>query len=328
MRGLIAGSGFGVPGSGLGRVGTSDSAVRRAADSDVDDDSGQGAIAERHEHARADDGQRVTRRARRTSARRAWERVRRRNEAHRRATRRRGRSGRWSLPAEECRAPSSSPPRLRACARAAQEKRRDGTSGSACAPRKSNTRPRSREIGSWRVEQRLRREGAERDDHLRLNRRRSAGTGTARTSAISSGSGLRLPGGRHLMHVGDVDLVAPKADRLDHLRQQLAGAADERHRPGCLRRRPAPRRRTSARRRVADAEHHLLPASVCSLQRVHSPMSSRIAGQGLRRRPHERHGQGGRFVVRRHGRRIRNGRGGFARRRAAGLSRVATPRRG
>ena len=52
--------------------------------------------------------------------------------------------------------------------------------------------------------------------------------------SISSGSGVRFPGGRHFDHVADVDVVArvigmPSFARgaFDHLSQQLAGPSDE-----------------------------------------------------------------------------------------------------
>ena len=98
--------------------------------------------------------------------------------------------------------------------------------------------------------------------------------------STSSGSGLRFCGGRHLMTFAMYTSLARQADRFDDLRQQLAGAADERHRPGRLRRRRAPRRRTSDR--PAGCRRRRRPAvrpSVCSLQRVQSPMSARSAAQ-------------------------------------------------
>ena len=57
--------------------------------------------------------------------------------------------------------------------------------------------------------------------------------------------------------VGDVDLRPVEADRGEHAVEQLAGAADERQRPGCPRRGRAPRRRTSRGLRVAVGEDQL-----------------------------------------------------------------------
>ena len=73
-----------------------------------------------------------------------------------------------------------------------------------------------------------------------------------------------------LDHVGDVDLVARQVHRLDHLRQQLARAADERDPLDVLvgARRLADEHQIGVR--IADAEHDLLAPSVCSLQREQS----------------------------------------------------------
>ena len=104
--------------------------------------------------------------------------------------------------------------------------------------------PRDRLVGP---QQRLRRELAERDDHLRLDdvdlpeQERLAGLDFVRLGVAV----LRRPA---LDHVRDVDVVALEADRLDDLRQQLPGAADERDALDVFVRARAPRRRTSGRR--------------------------------------------------------------------------------
>ena len=144
-----------------------------------------------------------------------------------------------------------------------------------------------------RPQQRLRRELAERDDHLRLDdvdlpeQERLAGLDFVRLGIAV----LRRPA---LDDVGDVDVVALEVDRLDDLRQQLAGAADERDRPARPRRRPAPRRRTSGRRSGLPTPNTIcVRPSVCSLQRVQSPMSvgsprAPAAALERRRRDHSR----------------------------------------
>ena len=48
-----------------------------------------------------------------------------------------------------------------------------------------------------------------------------------RQICVSCGVGVRLPGGRQGMHVGDVGLAAIEPDRRDHAVQQLAGTSDE-----------------------------------------------------------------------------------------------------
>ena len=117
------------------------------------------------------------------------------------------------------------------------------------------------------------RERAERDDHLRLDdvdlpeQERLARRDLVRLRIAV----LRRPA---LDHVGDVDVVARQLDRLDDLRQQLARRGRRTACPGCLRRRPAPRRRTSGPRSGLPTPNTICRRpSVCSLQRVQSPMS-------------------------------------------------------
>src|SRR3954469_13287133 len=75
-------------------------------------------------------------------------------------------------------------------------------------------------------QQRARREGAERDDDLRLDdvdlleQERLAGLHFVLL-------GIAVAGRPALDHVGDIDVLALQVDRLDDLRQQLAGAADK-----------------------------------------------------------------------------------------------------
>src|SRR5688500_18210085 len=77
------------------------------------------------------------------------------------------------------------------------------------------------------LEQRLRREFAERNDHARLDHFDLAEQeGLALLHLIAFG--VAVAGRPALDHVGDVDLVAGQADGLDDLGQQLAGAAHER----------------------------------------------------------------------------------------------------
>ena len=49
-----------------------------------------------------------------------------------------------------------------------------------------------------------------------------------RQICVSCGVGVRLPGGRHGNHVGDVGLAAVEPDRGDHPVEQLAGTSDKR----------------------------------------------------------------------------------------------------
>ena len=99
--------------------------------------------------------------------------------------------------------------------------------GTSRRSRHGQARPRRREIGSLRVQQRLRREGPERDHHLRLHhvdlpeQERLAG-------GHFVGLGVAVAGRPALEDVGDVDVLARVAHRLDDLGEQLAGAADER----------------------------------------------------------------------------------------------------
>ena len=99
---------------------------------------------------------------------------------------------------------------------------------------------------------------------------------------------LRRPA---LDDVRDVDVVARQLDRLDDLRQQLAGAADKRHALLVFVGAGRLADEHQVGRWVADAEDDLLRPSVCSLQRVQSPMSARIAISAFRqhceRRPRD-----------------------------------------
>ncbi len=136
--------------------------------------------------------------------------------------------------------------------------------GIRVAPWNSNSRPRSLVIGSRAAQQALRRELAERDDHARADdldlaeQERLAGRHLVRL-------GIAIARRAALDHVGDVDLLAGQADRLDDLRQQLPGAADE----GLallvfvLARRLA--HEHQPRLRMADAEHHLAPSQLAQL---------------------------------------------------------------
>src|SRR5688572_16798079 len=78
-----------------------------------------------------------------------------------------------------------------------------------------------------RLQQRLRREFTERHDHTRLD---DVDLPEQIRLALLDFVGFRIavPGRPAFDHVGDVDLLASQADRLDDLRQQLPGAADER----------------------------------------------------------------------------------------------------
>ena len=115
--------------------------------------------------------------------------------------------------------------------------------------------PRDRILG---VQQRLRREGAERDHHLRLHdvdlpeqERLAAGHFV--------GLGVAVAGRPALEDVGDVDVLPRVAHRLDDLGEQLAGAADERLALDVFvgARRLADEHQIGAR--VADAVDDLLP---------------------------------------------------------------------
>ena len=69
---------------------------------------------------------------------------------------------------------------------------------------------------------------------------------------------IAVPRRPALDHVGDVDLVAREAHRLDHLRQQLPGAADERNPLDVLVRAGRLADEHQVRVRIPDAEHDLL----------------------------------------------------------------------
>src|SRR5688572_8107835 len=86
------------------------------------------------------------------------------------------------------------------------------------------TQPRDR---IHRLQQRLRRELAERHDHARLDDVDLAEQ--VRLALLDFvGFGIAVAGRPAFDDVGDVDLIAREADGLDDLRQQLSGAADER----------------------------------------------------------------------------------------------------
>ena len=96
--------------------------------------------------------------------------------------------------------------------------------------------------------------------------------------AISSGSGLRLPGGRHLMTLAMYTSGALQLHALgDDLGEQLSGAADERLALQVfVRARPlADEHQVGGR--IADAEYQVRAAQPASLQRWQSPMCSRSA---------------------------------------------------
>src|SRR5687767_14203805 len=84
--------------------------------------------------------------------------------------------------------------------------------------------PRDRSI---RLEQALRREFPERHDDLRLD---DVDLPQEKRLALDHFVGLRIAiaGWATLQDVRDENVLAPEANRLDDLRQQLAGAADER----------------------------------------------------------------------------------------------------
>jgi len=86
-----------------------------------------------------------------------------------------------------------------------------------------------------------------------------------------------------LHHVADVNVFAHKWNAFtaggvfDHLRQQLARAADKRHALRVFIRARVPRRRRRFRLRIACAEDDFLPPPGFGVrQRLQSPMSSRI----------------------------------------------------
>jgi hypothetical protein len=94
--------------------------------------------------------------------------------------------------------------------------------------------------------------------------------------AISSGSGLRLPGRPALHDVGDVDLFPREAHRLDDLREQLPRASDE----GLalhvfVRAGPSPTNISVAS--GFPTPNTMCVRPLCSLQRVQSPISARIS---------------------------------------------------
>src|SRR4051812_19251906 len=85
--------------------------------------------------------------------------------------------------------------------------------------------PRNRRVG---LEERPRGERAKRDDNLRLDRRELAKQEwLARRNLVR----FRIAIARWtaLQHVRDIHIVARQPHRLDHLRQQLTGAADKRY---------------------------------------------------------------------------------------------------
>ena len=77
------------------------------------------------------------------------------------------------------------------------------------------------------VEQQLRREVPERDDHARLDQRELA-VEPRRAGLDLVGLGVAVAGRAALHDVGDVHVVAGETDPLDELRQQLSGASHER----------------------------------------------------------------------------------------------------
>ena len=144
-----------------------------------------------------------------------------------------------------------------------------------------------------RLQQRPRGERAQRDDDLRLDRGELAEQERlARRDLV----GLRIAVARRpaLEHVGDVDLVALEAHRLDHLRQQLAGAPDERDALHVFIRARRFADEHQVRRRVADAEDDLLPPERVQLaaRAVADVLADRRQQLHGRARERDRHDRG------------------------------------
>ena len=143
-------------------------------------------------------------------------------------------------------------------------------------PRKSNHSPRKREIPCGGLQQRLRGAAAEGADHFGADRgelahqeRRAGGDFVLFGQAIF---------GRAAFHdVADVDIFAAQAHGFDHLREQFAGAADER-----LALHVFVAARGLRRRKTRSAFGFPTPKTIfvrplCSLQRVQlAPMASRM----------------------------------------------------
>ena len=180
---------------------------------------------------------------------------------------------------------SSCPPRRPACARGSAAGMPGGRSGSSLRTAVLVDASAQARDGVLRLQQRLRGEGAEGHDDLRLD---AVDLTEEEAFTRLDFVGIRIPvAGRPAFDdVRDVDVVARQADGFDDLRQQLACAARRTGCPAGLRRRRAPLRRTSGprggfprRRRSACGP------SACSLHRVQSPMSSRMASSVSSRRP-------------------------------------------
>ena len=144
--------------------------------------------------------------------------------------------------------------------------------------------PRDRVV---RLQQRLRRELAERHDHLGLDR---IDLPEHELLALLHLVGLGIPVARRpaLDHVGDVDILPLHPDRLDDFRQQLTGTAHERLALDVFvrARRLADEHQVGAR--VPDAEHDLLPAERVQLAAravadVVADGLQRVGGGGMKR---------------------------------------------
>ena len=133
----------------------------------------------------------------------------------------------------------------------------------------------------------MRRERAQRDDHLRLDR-----VDLAEQERLARRDFVRLRVAvlrrAALDHVGDVDVFARQADRLDDLRQQLTRTSDERLALHVFVARPAPRRRTSSprsdcRRRRRSAGAQLVQLAAGAVADVGANLfedDARVAGSG------------------------------------------------
>ena len=184
--------------------------------------------------------------------------------------RRRGSPGRGA------RAPSSDLPRRRACGRGCAAGRTDGTSGSA-SRRGSRRRGRAgARSGSSRPEQRLRRERAERDDHLRLDRvdlleqERLAGRDLVRLGIAIAGrpaldARWRCRPRRARSSIASIIFVSSCPARPTNGIPWMSSSA-----PGAS---PTNIRSASG---FPTPNTTCFRPSVCSLQRVQSPMSSRM----------------------------------------------------
>ena len=126
---------------------------------------------------------------------------------------------------------------------------------------RATAEPRDRIL---RLQQRLRGERPQRDDDLRpnavdlLKEERLAGLDLVRL-------GIAVLGRPALDDVGDVDLVAPKPDGLDDLREELARAPDERDALNVFVRAGRFADEHQIRRRVAHTEHDLPAAQLVQL---------------------------------------------------------------